>query len=283
MKSTLNLSAYFGRIGFEEEPTGSLDVFKKLHLLHPRAIAFENLNPLLGIPVQLDPASLQKKMIHDSRGGYCFEHNLLFKHVLEALGFHVKGLAARILWNTPEGLITPRGHMLLLVEAEGKQYIADVGFGSLGLTCPLLMEPSTEQETPHEKYKLITDGTEYTLQSFIKNEWKPLYRFNLDEHYLQDYDVTNWYLSNHPESHFVTGLIAARPDINPKRRYALRNNEFSIHYPEGNTEKRKLRSVSEIKRVLERKFLITLAGLPQLDSVLEKVINQVPIEKENKN
>lgn len=274
MKTDVNLDAYFERIGYQGPRTASLNVLKELHLLHPRAIAFENLNPFLDIPVLLDPESIQQKLVNAGRGGYCFEHNLLFKHVLEALGFLVKGLAARILWNTPEGRITPRGHMLLHVEVEGEQYMADVGFGGLGPTGPLLLEPNREQETPHERYKLIREGEEYTLQSYVKEEWKNLYRFNLDEHYLQDYEVTNWYLSNNPESHFVTGLFTARSDINPKRRYALRNNEFSIHYLEGETEKRKLRSAAEIKGVLEENFLLTLAGLPKLDSAFEKIIEK---------
>jgi len=35
--------------------------------------------------------------------GYCFEQNLLLSHVLNGLGFKVSGLAARVLWNAPEG------------------------------------------------------------------------------------------------------------------------------------------------------------------------------------
>lgn len=219
MQSVLNFDKYFERIGYEGPLEATMEVLRNLHLLHPKSIPFENLNPFLGIPVPLDMESLQKKLIEDGRGGYCFEQNLLFKEVLETLGFRVKGLAARVLWNQPEGKITSRGHMLLLVEAEGKQYIADVGFGGLGTTSPLLLEENAEQNTPHESYRLKRNGGEYILESDVKGEWKSLYRFNLDEHYRQDYEVTNWYLSNHPESHFVTGLIAARPEVDPNRRF----------------------------------------------------------------
>ncbi|MCC5940560.1 MAG: arylamine N-acetyltransferase [Balneolaceae bacterium] len=274
MKISINLDAYFERIGYRGEQKATPEVLQELHLLHPKAIAFENLNPFLGIPVNLDPESLQQKLVHDERGGYCFEHNLLFKHVLEALGFFVKGLVARILWNVPENRITPRGHMLLYIEVDGKEYAADVGFGGLGLTGPLLLETAGEQETPHEPYQLIRNGGEYTLQSFVKDEWKSLYRFNLDEHFREDYEVINWYLSNHPESHFVTGLIAARSDINPKRRYALRGNELSIHTLNEGTEKRILHTTYELKETLEQTFRIKLPDVPQLDEKFEEIMKK---------
>ncbi|WP_423129310.1 arylamine N-acetyltransferase family protein [Gaoshiqia sp. Z1-71] len=272
MKTEIDLNAYFDRIGYDGPRAATLDVLKKLHFLHPLAIAFENLNPLLRIPVLLDSKSLQQKLIYENRGGYCFEQNLLFMDVLRSLGFWAKGLAARVLWNVPEGRITPRGHMLILVEAESKKYICDVGFGGMVLTAPLLLEPVTAQETPHEPFKLTREGEEYILFTRIDGEWKALYRFNLSEHYREDYQLTNWYLSNHPESHFVTGLIAARPDINPSRRYTLRGNQFSIHYLHGQTEKRTLETVTELRQILERYFLIRLSDVPELDAVLQKII-----------
>ncbi len=66
------------------------------------AIAFENLNSFLKQPVPLDLASLQQKLIHEKRGGYCFEQNLLLRAVLIALGFQVTAFTARVLWNLPD-------------------------------------------------------------------------------------------------------------------------------------------------------------------------------------
>jgi len=272
MQSVLNIDQYFERIGHEGPEEATLEVLLDLHRLHPKSIPFENLNPFLGIPVLLDTESLQKKMIENGRGGYCFEQNLLFKEVLQSLGFGVKGLAARILWNQQEGEITSRGHMLLLVEAEGKQYIADVGFGGLGPTGPILLKPDLEQDTPHESYRLKRDGDEYILESDVKDQWKSLYRFNLDEHYRQDYEVTNWYLSNHPESHFVTGLYVARPEVDPNRRYALHGKELSIHTIGNETKKRTLQTVDELKEVLENNFRINLTGLAGLDENLKELL-----------
>ena len=126
---SVDLDAYFRRVGYDGPQTATLATLRALHRLQPQAIAFENLDPLLRRPVRLDPASLQAKIVDGGRGGYCFEQNLLFAHVLRALGFRVQELTARVRWSVPPGVHTPRVHALLLVEAEDATYLADVGFG----------------------------------------------------------------------------------------------------------------------------------------------------------
>ena len=68
-------------------PAGS--ALAGLHLAHATHIPFENLDVLLGRPIRLDLASLLAKLVAGGRGGYCFEHNLLFASVLQTLGFSV--------------------------------------------------------------------------------------------------------------------------------------------------------------------------------------------------
>src|SRR5436190_24033061 len=108
--ATIDLDGYFHRVGYAGSRMPTLDTLRDLQLRHTEAIPFENLNPLLGWPVRLDAAALEQKMVRDGRGGYCYEHNLLFRHVLEALGFRAVGLAARILWNVPDGMVRPKTH-----------------------------------------------------------------------------------------------------------------------------------------------------------------------------
>jgi N-hydroxyarylamine O-acetyltransferase len=133
---TFDIDAYFARVRYEGPRAPTLETLRAIQLLHPEAIAFENLNPLLGLPVRLDIESLQQKLIHSRRGGYCFEQNGVLLHALLALGFRVTGLAARVVWNQPDpSLMTPRSHMVLKVELEEGTYIADVGFG-LSPTAP---------------------------------------------------------------------------------------------------------------------------------------------------
>ena len=265
-----NLRSYFQRIGYEGPLEPNLELLKAIHVLHPQAIAFENLDPLLRKPVRLDLESLQQKLLQQGRGGYCFEHNLLLSHVLKELGYTVKGLAARVMWNLPEGMVTARGHMLLLVEVKKEPYLVDVGFGGQTLTAPLRLVPDLEQPTPHEPFRLIKSGDNWIMQSKVREEWKPLYRFSLDEQFQADYEVTSWYLCHFPDSHFIKGIIAAR--TTPEGRYALRNNELVVHKKEGQSEKKILRTAREIMEVLENSFLLKLPKGPELETTLNQLL-----------
>lgn len=269
MTPGFHLDEYCDRIGYDGPRSATLQTLIDVQLQHAQAIPFENLNPLLGWPVRLDARSLHNKLVRDRRGGYCFEHNLLFSHALTAMGFHVIGLAARVMWNAPENVITPRGHMLLLVDVDDVAYIVDVGFGAMTPTAPLRLEPDVEQPTPHEPFRLRRRGDAFVMEGRAERAWKALYRFDLQEQFLADYEVTNWYLSNHPQSHFVTGLVAARPAQG--LRYALRGAVFSIHYVDGNTERRLLTSADELRATLEGPFQVSLPDVPELDSALERL------------
>jgi len=255
-----DLDAYLARIGHQGTRSPSLETLSAIHLRHAQTIPFENLDPYLKRPVLLDIESLQKKLVLGRRGGYCFEQNLLLSHALKALGFDVTGLAARVLWNITDDAVRPRSHMLLLINLDGAPYIADAGFGGLTLTSPLALEADVEQSTPHETFRLLRAGEDFVMQASIGGTWKPLYRFDLQPQFQADYEVTNWYLSHHPNSRFVTGLIVARPDQD--RRYALLDRELTIHHLRGVSEKSTLTTNAELRSTLENKFLINLADLP---------------------
>jgi N-hydroxyarylamine O-acetyltransferase len=270
MTSDFDLEAYLERIGYRGSRSVSVETLAAIHLQHAQTIPFENLNPFLRWPVRLDAESLHQKLVRDKRGGYCFEHNLLLSHVLNHLGFHVRGLAARVLWNVPEGAVTPRGHMLLLIELDHRRYIADVGFGGLTLTAPLRLQVDIEQNTPHEPFRLMKLGDGFVMQASVAGTWRSLYTFDLQEQFLADYEVTNWYLSNHPSSHFVTGLIAARPDRD--RRHVLRGNELAVHHMNGGTERRLLKSTEELRAALEDTFRLSVPDGPEVWTALERVI-----------
>lgn len=269
MQDELDLDAYFERIGYGGPAVPQLDTLRELHRLHPQQIAFENLNPLMHWPVPLDIRSLQQKLVTQRRGGYCYEHNLLLKHALERIGFRVAGLAARVLMNLPEDAIRPRTHMLLQVDIEDEIWIADVGFGGMTLTAPLRLVEHVPQATPHEPFRLTRLGSDYALQTEVCSEWRTLYRFDLQAQVLPDYELASWYLSNHPESHFVRSLIAARAQ--PQRRYALRNNELAIHELNGETVRRSLTSAAALREALSETLGIALPQSAELDVKLSEL------------
>jgi N-hydroxyarylamine O-acetyltransferase len=271
----IDLRAYFDRIGFDvadgngAPPAATYETLRRIQSRHAHAIPFENLNPFVGWPVRLDPDSLQQKLVRDRRGGYCFEHNLLLSHVLRTLGFDVRWLAARVVLSVPDNAVGGRTHMLLLVTVEGTPLVVDVGFGGLTLTAPLRLEAEIEQPTSHEPCRLIEAAGEFVMQAKIGAEWRPLYRFALQEQLLPDYEICNWYLSNHPQSRFVTTLIAARPDEG--RRYALRNNELAVHHLGASTQRRVLRTAADVREALETLFLVNVPDAPAVHAALSRV------------
>jgi len=270
-QSSIDIDAYFERIGYNGVPAPTLETLNVIILHHTASIPFENLNPLLKWPVRLDPESLQQKIIVDKRGGYCFEHNLLLGDVLKTIGFDLTWLSGRVLWNRAEGVVSPRTHMLLLVKANNKSFIADVGFGGLTLTGALELKEDIEQATPHEPFRLTKDGEEYILEAKLREEWKQMYRFSLQEQLLPDYEATSWYLCNYPESHFIKTLRAARSA--PGIRYALNNNEFAVHQLNGGTERKILSSADEVMKILETVFIIKLPETPDLKKAIEAVMH----------
>jgi N-hydroxyarylamine O-acetyltransferase len=270
-----DLGAYLSRIGFEaRRSAANLATLKDIALLHPCAIPFENLNPVLRRPVQLDIASVQAKLVRGGRGGWCFEHNLLLGTALASLGYTVTGLSARVVWNSPPGVVRARTHMALHVVLDGSSYIVDAGFGGSTLTTPVRLMVGVEQTTTHEPVRLmpVTDG--FLLEAKLEGMWKGLYTFDLQPQVLADYEMPNWYLCNNPESHFLAAVVAARVDRD--RRYALRNADFATHFPHGVTERRVLSGADEIRSVLAEVFRISVPDWPELDETLERLAGRIP-------
>jgi len=271
MAAAPGLDAYFARIGFDGAAAPTLATLERLHALHPAAIPFENLSPFIGEEVALDPESLQAKLVAGGRGGWCFEQNLLFAHMLRAVGFNLTMLAARVRWNAPPEELRPRSHMLLQVHLPGGDRIADVGFGGLVLTAPLELRPGIEQETPNETFRLReSPAGMYGLDANVAGEWMALYAFDLQEQLVPDYEVSNWYLANHPRSQFLSGVIAARSE--PGLRHALRSGRYAIHRRGEATEARELRSVADYREVLSGPIGIRLPDSPELDRRLARLL-----------
>lgn len=263
----LDLEAYFRRIAYAGSRAPTLQTLRALHLHHPLAIPFETLDALCGRTIRLDIESLQQKLIVERRGGYCFEQNMLFGEVLQALGFAVTRLAARVVWERPDE-IRARTHMLLFVQLGEGAYLCDVGFGGLTMTAPLRLEPDVEQATPHERFRVMRHGGELALEANLRGERRTLYRFDLQEQLQIDIEVLNHFVSTHPTSPFLSSLMAARPDA--QRRYALRDQRLSVHHANGSTERRDLHSVAELRTVLTETFGIVVPAEPDFDEALAR-------------
>lgn len=256
MDQPVNLDAYFDRVGYAGARQATLDTLRALHRLHPAAIAFENLDPLLGRRVRLDLDSVQRKLLVSRRGGYCYEQNGLFAAVLTALGFRLTTLAARVVYGRLNPAGARRSHMLLKVEMPDGLYLADVGFGGQSPSAPLRLDTTAEQRTPHGLYRIAGEGEWFELMAEMDGEWRGLYRFTLEEQTPEDHEMANWYVSTHPDSEFRTLLFVARHPAG--KRLTLLGNQFTIREIDGATKTRMLGDAEEIAKVLEQDFQIHL-------------------------
>jgi arylamine N-acetyltransferase len=111
----LDFDAYLERIGLSaSEPPTLHDV----HRAHATSITFENLDPHRGIPVSLAEEDLERKLVRERRGGYCFEQNLLLASALQHLGLEVEPMLARVRVGGPPGTVRPRSHLVLRIDIE---------------------------------------------------------------------------------------------------------------------------------------------------------------------
>lgn len=269
----IDLDAYFARIGYQGPREPTLEVLRALHALHPAAIPFEAIDCLLDRGIDIAPEAVDAKLIHGRRGGYCFEHNGLFRRVLEALGFEVEGLAARVRWNMPpEVPAQPRTHMVLRVMAEGEPWIVDVGFGGCVLTAPLRLRPGLEQATDHDRYRLTPVGEDLRLEVLREPGWVPAYDISLSPCVPRDYEMANWFTSTHPTSHFRKNLLAAR--TTPEARYGLLFNQLTVRPLGGRPEKTTL-DAAGIEAALRDVF--GLAPEPSWGPIIEAAAEGRPV------
>ncbi|GAB6146791.1 arylamine N-acetyltransferase family protein [Desulfocicer niacini] len=221
--SHAKLTAYLDRIAYTGSLLPSVQLLEDLHMAHVTAICFENIHPFLNLPLSVALDDIFNKMVLEKRGGYCFEHNLLFASVLLKLGFRLEMLTARVLFNTTP--LPPRTHMLLQVHADNRTWLADVGFGTKGILLPLVMEPEfCPRYFAGRTFRVEPRGRFLVLQSIIHNTWTDLYIFSMEPQEWIDYKMANHYVSTHPDSKFTQMLIL---QIHTKKsQIILKGNEI---------------------------------------------------------
>jgi len=255
--SDVDLESYFQRIGYSGPRAPTLATLNALVSRHIRSIPFENLDVLLGRPIRLDTASLQRKLILERRGGYCFEQNGLLLAVLEALGYDAAPISARARLQRTRDFTPPRTHLFVRVEIEGQSWLADVGVGALSPTAALRLEEDIEQPTLHETRRIVREGPLLFHQARLGQEWADICEFTLEQMPPVDREVANWFTSTHPESHFRNRLLVARAGDNGTR-VTLLNNELTVRDARtGESAVRLIESPQALLAVLEAEFGLT--------------------------
>ena len=192
-----------------------------MHLAHRETFLFENLSIQTGGAISVHVPDIERKFLDEGRGGYCFEHNTLFAAALRDLGFAPVTLLGRVRRGPPERWC--RTHMVLKVPgvqgapAQGAPaqdadcWLADVGFGGLGLLEPIRLHDGASAVQGGLEYTLRRDGGLWVLSMRdASGEAMDLYEFSDEPQTAWDVEVANHFTSTHPESVFRRALTIQR-------------------------------------------------------------------------
>lgn len=256
----MDVDSYLDRLRLDAatRPVSDGEWLQILHRAHVATIPFENLDVVMGLGIDLDLDALQDKLVRRRRGGYCFEHNLLFAAVLERLGYPVLRLAGRVHPDKPG----PRTHLLLCAWADDRWWLADVGFGG-HLVDPLPLTPATVAQGGWT-YRLTSTMGTWRLQVPGPHGWRSLYEFTMNPLEPVDCEVHNHYTATHPNSPFTGQIVAFHTTLD--ERHLLHGRVLTTQ-PRNGTERARRLSAAEAVTALHEIFGVQLS-----DSEVERLL-----------
>jgi N-hydroxyarylamine O-acetyltransferase len=266
------LQTYLHRIGINRPGEPSLDLLRRLQRAHVQTVPYENLDVLAGRSVSLDPADLFEKIVVGRRGGFCFELNTAFGWLLTELGFHHEFRLGRVWLRDPE-TVPPRNHGTNVVRLDGREFIADVGFGGRAPRRPIDLSLRDtlldDGDAPGEPLRIVDAGEHGTMvQRRIEGRWSNQFSLEAAAAHASDLGVANHYQATAPTSHFRHHLFVGlfrddgRDGLFDTRLSRRRGSETVIET---------LTSVDQLARTLKDVFGIDPAShRPALERLLEK-------------
>ena len=207
-RETMRLHDYLRRLGVVPPLDAGIDTLRRLHLAHREAFLFETLTIQTGGTIRLDLDALERKFLDEGRGGYCFEQNTLFAAVLNELGFPLVSLLGRVRRGPADRWM--RTHMVLVVDIQGSPWLADVGFGAIGLIEPMPLRDGESSTQGGFTYALRREEGKWILSVREAARVTDLYEFTEDPQTSGDVEVANHYTSTHPDSIFRRTLTIQR-------------------------------------------------------------------------
>jgi N-hydroxyarylamine O-acetyltransferase len=206
---SFDLPAYLSRIALPASAP-SPEALCDLQAAQLRAIPFENTGPLLGIVPDLDDAAVWRRLVLEGRGGYCLELNRLLARALEASGYRVEPILARVRMGAPAG--GPRAHLAQLVHVGGRSYLVDAGFGGPAPERPIPLGGAEPVVDRLGTFRLREDRAagETVLERATPDGWFALYGFDRVPVRAPDHVAANFFCAAFPGSPFTSHLMANR-------------------------------------------------------------------------
>jgi N-hydroxyarylamine O-acetyltransferase len=260
----MDINGYLRRISSTGILRRDLDTLRELQYKHVFAIPFETLDIHNQIPIILQINLLYQKVIQDRRGGYCYELNVLFHHLLNFCGFNVNLVAGRLHHgNNRYG--REYEHLALIVNLNGRNWLVDVGYGDFSLV-PLAIVPGEIQSDGRNFYQIIdpvmVDDLPYlgvAKWNASKQDFKIDYIFTLTPRDLSDFLPMNEFHQTSPESHFARTLICTMPT--PEGRITLINNKL-IRKEKDRRQVKIIQGEDQRDQLLEKYFHMDMVYLP---------------------
>ena len=178
--SEIDVEAYLKRLGLEKEEP-NIKFLRKLHSAHIHRIPFENLDIHYRRKILLDYSKIFDKIVRKRRGGFCYELNGLFYHLLYHLGYDCYVTSAQM--KNEEGEFdAPYGHMAIIANVDDKNYLVDVGFGN-SFSYPKEIQTGAVQMDYTTYWRFDKDPDENLLLQFSSNasNFETKYRFAFEE------------------------------------------------------------------------------------------------------
>jgi N-hydroxyarylamine O-acetyltransferase len=260
----MDINGYLKRINSTGILRSDLETLRELQYKHVFTIPFETLDICNQIPIILKVNLLFQKVIRDHRGGYCYELNVLFYHLLNFCGFDVNLIAGR-LHHGNNRFGREFEHLALIVNLNGRDWLVDVGYGDFSLV-PLVIASGEIQSDGRNYYQIIdpvmVDGQSYlgvAKWNACKQDFKIDYIFTLTPRALPDFFGMNEFHQTSPESHFARSLICTMPT--QEGRVTLINNKL-IRKENGKRLVKIVQSGDQRDQLLEKYFHMDMVYLP---------------------
>lgn len=252
----MNLTKYFQRIGFEATPKVDFETLKALQNAHMRHVPFENLDIHYDTYIKIDLERFYDKIVHQNRGGFCFELNGLFNWALKEIGFEVTMLSAAVVQDDGSyGL--EMGHLTNMVHLNGKRWLVDVGFGD-SFPDPLefvLGKIQVQQERWHKLSQLSENKYQYSVSEDEGKSYKHWWNFSLTPRQLDEFPEACHYMQTSPKTHFTHKRVCSISTSNGR----LTLSDLTLRTRIGKEQTiEPLANEQEFLQVLQERFNITL-------------------------
>ncbi len=250
----MDLQAYLNRIHYHQSPQVNEDTLFNLQTQHLYHVPFENLDIHYGHKIQLSLSHLYHKIVVARRGGFCYELNGLFYHLLKSIGFSVRMVSARV-FNYDNGYSPEFDHMTLIVTLNDREYLVDVGFGRFSLA-PLPIETGQKFAGIHRDFQFDHYNQQYwRINEVVNDKLVPAYIFKPEARQLHEFEPMCNYHQNSPDSHFAANKMISK--ATPEGRITLTNQQLKI--TQNNREKLINFAEEEFEAKLNQYFNIVIS------------------------